>query len=40
MKTFSTFLTEARKNPDQNPKVSLYDVAEKYEKDSSVFMIF
>ena len=40
MKTFSIFLTEARKNPDQNPKVSLYDVAEKYEKDPLVFMSF
>lgn len=40
MKTFSTFLTEARKNPDQNPKVSLYDVAEKYQKDSMIFMSF
>jgi len=40
MKTFSTFLTEARKNPDQNPKVSLYDVAEKYQKDPMIFMSF
>ena len=40
MKTFSTFLIEARKNPDQNPKVSLYDVAEKYENDSSIFMSY
>jgi len=40
MKTFSAFLTEARKNPDQNPKVSLYDVAEKYQKDPMIFMSF
>jgi len=40
MKTFSTFLTEARKNPEQNPKVSLYDVAEKHKEDEMVFMSY
>ena len=40
MKTFSTFLIEARKNPELNPKVSLYDVAEKHKEDEMVFMSY
>ena len=32
MKSFGTFLTEARRNPKQNPQVAPYYALEKYNK--------
>lgn len=40
MKTFLTFLTEKRRNPEQNQKISLWDVLEKHKNDKNVYISF
>jgi hypothetical protein len=40
MKTFLAFLTEARRNPEKNLKISLWDVFEKYKNDKDVYISF
>ena len=36
MKTFIQFIDEARRNPELNPKISIYDILEKYHTDENV----
>ena len=40
MKTFNEFLFEARRNPEQNPKISAYDALEKYKDDEDIYISF
>jgi hypothetical protein len=40
MKTFLTFLNEARRNPEKNLKISLWDVLKKHKDDKNVYISF
>lgn len=40
MMTFRQFISEARKNPSMNPKISIYDALSKYQNDSDIFISF
>ncbi len=40
MKTFIEFVNEARRNPEQNPKISAYDALEPYKNDPNIYISF
>ena len=40
MKTFIQFIDEARRNPELNPKISIYDILEKYHTDENVYITY
>ena len=40
MKSFSSFLTEARRNPEKNPKIGLWETLWPYRNDSDIYISF
>lgn len=40
MKSFSNYLAEKRKNPDQNPKISAYDALKPYKDNPNIYITF
>jgi len=40
MKTFEMYISERRRNPDQNPRISAYDALLKYKDDSDMYISF
>ena len=40
MQSFINFIDEARRNPELNPKISIYDILEKYHTDENVYISY
>jgi hypothetical protein len=40
MKTFKQYISEARRNPEQNPKISVVQALAKYKDDPDIYISF